>query len=109
MAGDLYDVIVNNVADTDEEVDAAGERAKARGVGDTARAATSADDVVLRASRQKLIASLLGLGSQTGVSADQVRAEAAALKRQDPRSIPAVSKIDVARRRAAKLEAKGKG
>lgn len=98
MAADLFEVLVDGVAATDEQADAAVERARAMTV-DHLLDGETADEVVEEIMRMALVASLQGLADQMSTAADMVREEAAALKREDPTKVKAITSLAVANRR----------
>ncbi len=95
---DLFAVLVDGVAATDEQADAAASRAKDMTV-DHLLDGETADEVVEEIMRMSLVASLEGLADQMGTAADMVREEASALKKEDPTKVKAITNLEVAQRR----------
>ena len=95
---DLFAALVDGVAASDEQADAAAMRAKEMGVDHLLDGETS-DEVVEEIVRLSLVASLGGVADQMGVAADAVRQEADALAKEDPTKVPAIKNFDVANRR----------
>jgi Ribonuclease G/E len=94
---DLFDTLVDGVAERTDLVEAAGKRAE-----DGEQPALVADVEALAADivRRALQASAVGIAVQMRAVYRHVKAEAAALEKEDPRQIRAITSVDIAARQA---------
>ena len=105
VKGPLFDALVRNAAAREDVAAEAQARARKASHDTTARvvaASTAAEavDVVMRAA---LLAAAPGVRKGAKLVAAELATETHALKRQDPRTVPALRDADVAAARAAKI------
>lgn len=100
---DLFRTLVDGVAERDDLVAAAGERAAA--LPPPKVAGRTVDEVAADVVRLALIASAAGLKAQMRAAVKHVTAEAKAVTATDPRKVRAVTDIDVAERKAELIAA----
>ncbi len=92
---DLFDAIVEGVADTDDEGAAAVARVDASGI--------RGPDAVSEMVRRGLVAAAQGLDAQLAVVLAMTEREGEALKSQDARSVRAITNADIAAARAKRV------
>lgn len=101
---DLFEVIVDNANERDDEVQAVGEEAKAEvDAAAILRRAKTGDELVRLVVEAGIRASVRRLGAQKAMAIRQVREEGRALIANDPRSLRPITDVDMAARRAKKM------
>lgn len=104
---DLFRVLVDGVAERDDLVVVAGERAEELPPPNVA--GRTVDEVAADVVRLALIASVMGLKAQVKSVMRHVTEEAKAVAGTDPRKVRAVTDIDVAERKAELIAGPGAG
>lgn len=99
MARNLLETTIDGLSERAKLVVEAGERASEMTVkvGDF-------DSTVADIVQKAVQASVIGIAKQMRAVSKHVRDEAEAIKREDPRSLPAITNIHIAEREAAKLK-----
>jgi len=104
--GPLYDALVKNAIEREDVIQAAMARAatfdgRARVLARNVHTSAAMRDYVLR---QGLAASVAGLGRAVALVQQELSTEAAAMKLQDPRTVPALRSVDIAEARSAAVQ-----
>lgn len=108
VRGPLFDALVRNAAAREDVAAEAQDRARKAAKDTAARvvAASSSAEAVDVVMRSALLAAAPGVRKGAKLVANELATETQALKKQDPRTVPALRDADVAAARAAKIEAK---
>lgn len=96
----LFDTLVDGVAERTDLVEAAGQRAES---GEQPALVSDVEALAADIVRRALQASAEGIAVQMRAVFRHVKAEAVALESEDPRSVRAITSVDVAARQAARL------